>query len=241
MPTACITGASSGIGKEFAAQLAARGYNLILVARNTKALEELAAELACKCRIISCDLSKEAQCMQLAEELKPLDIQILINNAGFGDLDRFAQSDLSKSLDMINVNIKALHILTRKLLPELMKKDRGYILNVASSAGLLPGGPYMSTYYATKAYVTSLTNAIYQELQEVHSNVHISMLCPGPVNTNFNECHFRPSGHFRKTLCFLLLKGNVKRYAYDCTITTYACRRMGQPLYTEKDFTFHSF
>ena len=187
MPTACITGASSGIGKEFAAQLAARGYNLILVARNTKALEELAAELACKCRIISCDLSKEAQCMQLAEELKPLDIHILINNAGFGDLDRFAQSDLSKSLDMINVNIKALHILTRKLLPELMKKDRGYILNVASSAGLLPGGPYMSTYYATKAYVTSLTNAIYQELQEVHSNVHISMLCPGPVNTNFNE------------------------------------------------------
>lgn len=187
MPTACITGASSGIGKEFAAQLAARGYNLILVACNTKALEELAAELACKCRIISCDLSKEAQCMQLAEELKPLDIQILINNAGFGDLDRFAQSDLSKSLDMINVNIKALHILTRKLLPELMKKDRGYILNVASSAGLLPGGPYMSTYYATKAYVTSLTNAIYQELQEVHSNVHISMLCPGPVNTNFNE------------------------------------------------------
>ena len=77
--------------------------------------------------------------MQLAEELKPLDIQILINNAGFGDLDRFAQSDLSKSLDMINVNIKALHILTRKLLPELMEKDRGYILNVASSAGLLPG------------------------------------------------------------------------------------------------------
>ena len=179
MPTACITGASSGIGKEFAAQLAARGYNLILVARNTKALEELAAELACKCRIISCDLSKEAQCMQLAEELKPLDIHILINNAG-NHCKKFIW-------DMTNVNIKALHILTRKLLPELMKKDRGYILNVASSAGLLPGGPYMSTYYATKAYVTSLTNAIYQELQEVHSNVHISMLCPGPVNTNFNE------------------------------------------------------
>lgn len=124
MPTACITGASSGIGKEFAAQLAARGYNLILVARNTKALEELAAELACKCRIISCDLSKEAQCMQLAEELKPLDIHILINNAGFGRLRPLRAVGLSKSLDMINVNIKALHILTRKLLPELMKKDR---------------------------------------------------------------------------------------------------------------------
>ena len=214
MPTACITGASSGIGKEFAAQLAARGYNLILVARNTKALEELAAELACKCRIISCDLSKEAQCMQLAEELKPLDIQILINNAGFGDLDRFAQSDLSKSLDMINVNIKALHILTRKLLPELMKKDRGYILNVAPVPDCCPADRICHTYYATKAYVTSLTNAIYQELQEVHSNVHISMLCPGPVNTNFNETAnvtFALPGIFRKTLCFLLLKGKCQK------------------------------
>lgn len=86
---------------------------------------------------------------------------------------------------MINVNIKALHILTRKLLPELMKKDRGYILNVASSAGLLPGGPYMSTYYATKAYVTSLTNAIYQELQEVHSNVHISNALSGSCQYKF--------------------------------------------------------
>lgn len=187
MATACITGASSGIGKEFAKQLAKRGYNLILVSRNTTALKELAEQLPCKCRIISCDLSKEAQCIQLAERLKKYNIHILINNAGFGDLSSFQTANLAKSLDMINVNIKALHILTRKLLPEFVKKDRGYILNVASSAGLLPGGPYMSTYYATKSYVTSLTAAIHQELKEQHSHVHISMLCPGPVDTNFNE------------------------------------------------------
>lgn len=186
MAIACITGASSGIGKEFAKQLAKRGYNLILIARNTQALEELAAQLPCKCRVISCDLSKEAQCIQLAEQLKRYNIHILINNAGFGDLNSFHTADLAKSLDMINVNIKALHILTRKLLPGFIRKDCGYILNVASSAGLFPGGAYMSTYYATKAYVTSLTAAIYQELKEQHSNVHISMLCPGPVDTNFN-------------------------------------------------------
>lgn len=187
MATACITGASSGIGKEFAKQLAARGYNLILVARNTKVLEELASELSCKCKIISCDLSKEAQCIQLAEQLKKYNIHVLINNAGFGDLSSFDTSDLGKSLDMINVNIRALHILTRKLLPTFIKKNRGYILNVASCAGLFPGGPYMSTYYATKAYVTSLSSAIYEELKERHSNVHISVLCPGPVDTNFNN------------------------------------------------------
>lgn len=187
MATACITGASSGIGMEFAKQLAAKGYNLILIARNTKALETLAQKLPCKCKIIFCDLSKEAQCTQLAERLKKYNIHILINNAGFGDLSSFHSADLGKSLDMINVNIKALHIFTRKLLPVFIKKNRGCILNVASSAGLLPGGPYMSSYYATKAYVTSLTYAIYQELKDLNSKVHISMLCPGPVDTNFNN------------------------------------------------------
>ena len=124
-----------------------------------------------------------------------------------------------------------------------MKKDRGYILNVASSAGLLPGGPYMSTYYATKAYVTSLTNAIYQELQEVHSNVHISMLCPGPVNTNFNETanvtFALPGISAKRCVSYCLRK--CQKVRLRLYITTYACRRMGQPLHTEKDFTFHSF
>ncbi len=88
---------------------------------------------------------------------------------------------------MINVTIKAVHILTKAVLPGFIQRDRGYIMNVASSAGLLPGGPYMSTYYATKAYVTSLTTAIHGELRDLKSNVHISMLCPGPVDTNFNN------------------------------------------------------
>ena len=111
----------------------------------------------------------------------------MINNAGFGELGTFAETKLKNDINMINVNIKAVHILTKAVLPGFIQRDRGYIMNVASSAGLLPGGPYMSTYYATKAYVTSLTTAIHGELRDLKSNVHISMLCPGPVDTNFNN------------------------------------------------------
>lgn len=187
MAIACITGASSGIGMEFAKRLSRMGYELILVSRNTKALKKLAGTLPCRRKIISCDLSDENNCIKLAEYLKTKNLTLLINNAGFGDWGSFDNTDLNKELDMINVNIKALHILTKEILKDFKKKDRGYILNVASSAGLLDGGPYMATYYATKAYVTSLTSSIYEELKEAGSNVHISMLCPGPVNTNFNN------------------------------------------------------
>lgn len=187
MPTACITGASSGIGKELALQLSKQGYNLILIARNQAALREIAAKVHTRCKIIICDLSDEDACINLAGQLKKYNISILINNAGFGDIGSFSETSLSKDLSMINVNIKATHILTKELLPEFIRKDRGYILNVASSAGLLPGGPYMAAYYATKAYVTSLTSAIREELKALHSNVSISVLCPGPVDTNFNN------------------------------------------------------
>lgn len=187
MAIACITGASSGIGMEFAKRLSRMGYELILVSRNTKALKKLAGTLPCRRKIISCDLSDENNCIKLAEYLKTKNLTLLINNAGFGDWGSFDNTDLNKELDMINVNIKALHILTKEILKDFKKKDRGYILNVASSAGLLDGGPYMATYYATKAYVTSLTSSIYEELKEAGSNVHISMLCPGPVDTNFNN------------------------------------------------------
>ena len=108
-------------------------------------------------------------------------------NAGFGDLGSFDKTSLNKELSMINVNIKATHILTKYMVKTFKKRNLGYIMNVASSAGLLPGGPYMSTYYATKSYVTSLTSAINEELREAKSRVHICMLCPGPVNTNFNN------------------------------------------------------
>ncbi len=187
MATACITGASSGIGKEFAKLLASKGYNLILIARSTDKLKEIASRLPVKCKIITCDLSSETACLKLCETLKKYKIDILINNAGFGNFGSFTKTPIEKDMSMINVNIKSLHIITRQLLPEFVKRDSGYILNVASSAGLLPGGPYMAAYYATKAYVTSLTSAIYQELKESKSNVHISMLCPGPVDTNFNN------------------------------------------------------
>lgn len=187
MATACITGASSGIGMEFAKQLSRMGYDLILIARHTDILKNMAKTLPVRCQVMPCDLSIEADCIALADRLQNRKIHILINNAGFGDLGDFDKTDLSKEMDMINVNIKALHILTKKLLPGFKKRGRGYILNVASSAGLLPGGPHMATYYATKAYVTSLTSAISTELKEAGSNVHISMLCPGPVNTNFNN------------------------------------------------------
>lgn len=187
MAIACITGASSGIGMEFAKRLSRMGYELILVSRNTKALKKLAGTLPCRCKIISCDLSDENNCIKLAEYLKTKNLTLFINNAGFGDWGSFDNTDLNKELNMINVNIKALHILTKEILKDFKKKDRGYILNVASSAGLLDGGPYMAAYYATKAYVTSLTSSIYEELKEAGSHVHISMLCPGPVDTNFNN------------------------------------------------------
>lgn len=187
MATACVTGASSGIGREFAIRLSKMGYNLILVSRNTKELKKLAAQLDTKCMIISCDLSDEKACCRLAQRLRRYRLVILINNAGFGDIGKFHETRFKKDLDMINVNIKATHILTKALLPGFIRRDCGYILNVASCAGLMPGGPYMATYYATKAYITSLTNAVYQELHEAGSRVQISMLCPGPVDTNFNQ------------------------------------------------------
>ncbi len=187
MKTACITGASSGIGREMACLLAKKGYKLILIARNQDALYSLARELKTRCLVIPCDLANEEACMELANQLLKYRIDVLINNAGFGDIGNFHETSISTDLDMIDVNVKAAHILTKKLLPKFIKRNCGYIMNVASSAGLFPGGPYMATYYATKAYLVSLTSAIYHELKEMGSHVHICTLCPGPVDTNFNN------------------------------------------------------
>lgn len=187
MSIACITGASSGIGKEFAKRLSHMGYRLILISRNTDRLHELARTLPTPCKVIGCDLSDENKCIELAKRLSNYNISILVNNAGFGDLGPFTETALDKDMNMINVNIKAMHILTKAILPNMIKKDSGYIINVASSAGLLPGGPYMSTYYSTKSYVTSFTGAVYNELKAAASRVHVCALCPGPVDTSFNE------------------------------------------------------
>jgi short-subunit dehydrogenase len=187
MGIAVITGASSGIGKEMAKILSYKGYSLILVARNKVLLDELSATLPTKTKTLSLDLSKKADIFKLVKYIKRKKIDIFINNAGFGDVGDFDKTSLSKELDMIDVNIKARHILTKAALKIMKRRNYGYILNVASSAGLFYGGPYMATYYASKAYVTSLTTAISSELKASKSNVSISALCPGPVNTNFNN------------------------------------------------------
>lgn len=117
---------------------------------------------------------------------KDENIDILINNAGFGLFGIFTEADLTRELEMIDLNIKAYHILTKLFLKDFVEKDKGYILNVASSAGFM-AGPRLSTYYATKNYVLKLTMAINEELRQSGSNVVVSALCPGPVNTNFNK------------------------------------------------------
>ena len=183
---ALITGALSGIGKEMAKILSHKGYDLILVARRKKRLEELKKELPTKVKIITLDISSTFNCMKLYDKVKKEDIDIIINNAGFGLLGEFSETNIDKELDMIDTNIKAVHILTKLFLQDFILKDKGYILNVSSSASFL-AGPLMSTYYATKNYVSRLTEAIYEELRRKKSNVYVGLLCPGPVDTEFNE------------------------------------------------------
>lgn len=183
---ALVTGASSGIGEQIAYALSSRGYDLILVATDLKKLSKVASNCKTDTKLILCDLRHEDHVKDLYNEVKDDDIDILVNNAGFGLFGEFDETDLKRELEMINVNIKAVHILTKLFLKDFIKKDSGYILNVASSAGFM-AGPKLSTYYATKNYVLRLTEAIYEELKVKKSNVHISALCPGPVNTNFNK------------------------------------------------------
>ncbi|MEG1288015.1 MAG: SDR family NAD(P)-dependent oxidoreductase [Bacilli bacterium] len=181
-----ITGASSGIGKCMAYYMASLHHNLILVARDTLELVKIKNEVKVNVKVISLDLMDSKNVYKLYNLTKNDSIDILINNAGFGLFGEFYLTDLDRELEMIDLNIKAYHILTKLFLIDFIKKDSGYILNVCSSAGFM-AGPRLSTYYATKNYVTKLTMAINEELRVMKSNVHISALCPGPVNTNFNK------------------------------------------------------
>lgn len=183
---ALVTGASSGMGRDMAKVLSEKGIDLILVARRTDRLEELKKQLSTHVQIISMDLALTENCLALYEQVKDQDIDILINNAGFGDCGKFAETSLDKELNMIDTNIRATHILTKLFLRDFRRKNRGWLLNVASSAGFLPG-PLMATYYATKNYVLRLTEAIYEELRREKSRVSVSVLCPGPVRTEFSE------------------------------------------------------
>lgn len=183
---ALITGASSGIGKEMAYYLGSIGYDLILVARRKENLEQIKKQIKTNVEIYAYDLLHQENIYKLYEKVKEKQIDFLINNAGFGLFGDFDKTDLERELEMIDLNIKAYHIFTKLFLKDFQKRKEGRILNVASSAGFLTG-PHLSTYYATKNYVTKLTLAIYQELREQKSNVQISVLCPGPVATEFNQ------------------------------------------------------
>ena len=193
---ALVTGASSGIGRDMVRYLSSLGYDVIAVSRDGLVLNKLKEELNTKIETISVDLRDENEVKNLYKLTKNKKIDILVNNAGFGDFGDFVNTDLDKELNMIDVNIKAVHILTKLFLKDMVAKNSGHILNVASIAGFMPG-PLMATYYSTKAYIVRLTQSINTELVKSKSKVKISALCPGPVNTNFNKVanvHFNLKG-----------------------------------------------
>lgn len=189
---ALITGASSGIGRDMARILNNLNYDIIITARNEKKLKELKKELNEKNKnkvdIYVADLSKEEECIKLYNQVKEnyKNIDFLINNAGFGLCGKMINTDLETEMEMIDTNIKAVHILTKLFLKDMVERDSGRILNIASVASFM-AGPLMATYYATKNYVLRFSQAIKEELKKEKSNVKISVLCPGPVNTNFNK------------------------------------------------------
>ena len=186
--TALITGASSGIGKEFANIHAEKGGDLILVARSQDKLEALKKELEgnypIKVRIIVKDLTSAESPKEIYDEIKKagISIEILINNAGFGGIGKFHEREWQRDLAMINLNVIALTALTRYVLPDFVAKNSGKILNVSSTASLLPG-PLQAVYYATKAFVTSFSNAVAEELHD--TNITVTNLMPGATETEF--------------------------------------------------------
>ena len=183
-PVTLITGASAGLGAEFARQCAARGENLVLVARRRDRLEALRAELGGNVTIIDADLAPagahDALLGRLAAE--GLEVELLINNAGFGLSGPVAGQAAERHCEMIDLNVRALTALTRAVLPGMLARGHGGILNVASTAAFQPG-PYMAVYYATKAYVLSFTEALHQELKG--TGIKVTALCPGPTATEF--------------------------------------------------------
>lgn len=208
---AVITGASSGIGKDIALYLDSLGYEIFLVGRNKDKLQEVANNCRNIKAIFDYDLSIKDNLFKLYDKLKGENVDLFVNNAGFGMFGYFDETDLDKELEMIDVNVRAVHVLTKLFLKDMVKNNKGKILNVASSAGFF-AGPYLNTYYATKNYVLKLTMAINEELRYKKSNVSISCLCPGPVDTNFNNV---AGGSFKSSS---LTSPYVAKYGIDNTL-----------------------
>jgi short-subunit dehydrogenase len=180
MTTALITGASNGIGLEIARVLA-HDHDVVLVARNTAKLEALATELG-GAQVITADLADPGAVARLVAAVPSVDV--LVNNAGIGGFGAFAEADLDKTLDMIQLNITSLTALTRAYLPGMLERGSGRIMNLASTASFQPG-PLMAVYYATKAYVLSFTEAIAEETRG--TGVTVTALCPGPTESGFQS------------------------------------------------------
>jgi len=182
---ALVTGASAGLGVEFARQLSKRGHRLVLAARRKDRLDALAKELD-NARAVAIDLSKPNAAAQLIADLEAAgeQVELLVNNAGFGLIGRFAELDARRERQMIDLNVGTLTDLCRAVAPQMIKRRSGAILNVASTAAFQPG-PKMAVYFATKAYVLSLTEALHEELKP--HGIKVSCLCPGPTRTEFGE------------------------------------------------------
>lgn len=187
-----ITGASSGIGKDMAKYLSSLGYQVIMVSSDKEKLE-LASKNVKNSKIFVSDLRKENDVDKLCDFILEEKPEVIINNAGFGAFGFYDEINEDREIEMIKLNVICLHKITRTCLQYMEGVHNSYILNVASLAGLMPGGPMLSAYYATKSYVRSYTLGIYKELQRKNKDVNISVLCPGPVNTNFNKV---AGGHF---------------------------------------------
>ena len=182
---ALVTGASAGLGVEFARQLSKRGYRLVLAARRKERLEQLANELG-KARAVAIDLSKAGAPARLMADIEANgeSIDLLVNNAGFGLIGRFAELDAKRERQMIDLNVGALTELCRAVAPAMIRRKSGAILNVASTAAFQPG-PKMAVYFATKAFVLSLSEALHEELKP--HGIKVSSLCPGPTRTEFGD------------------------------------------------------
>jgi short-subunit dehydrogenase len=182
---ALVTGASAGLGVEFARQLSKRGHRLVLAARRKDRLEELAKELG-NARSVAIDLSKANAATKLMADLdvNGETVDLLVNNAGFGLIGRFAELDGRRERQMIDLNVGTLADLCRAIAPGMIQRKSGGILNVASTAAFQPG-PKMAVYFATKAFVLSLTEALHEELKP--HGIHVTCLCPGPTRTEFGD------------------------------------------------------